>query len=113
MSWPHARPRRSYSVAPDRVDGGQDDHLRGALEPMLLKVCTPTPRSMRSARALTLRATQNKVDVALWGHVHTYERTCGITGNFECGERDEDGMGACAAAAAARTCGAASRPRPR
>lgn len=31
------------------------------------------------------------VDVALWGHVHKYERTCGIVSAGVCGARDEDG----------------------
>ena len=26
------------------------------------------------------------VDLALWGHTHTYERACGIAGNFTCAE---------------------------
>ena len=31
------------------------------------------------------------VDVAFWGHVHQYERTCGIVVNGTCGAADEDG----------------------
>jgi acid phosphatase type 7 len=31
------------------------------------------------------------VDVALWGHIHKYERTCGILTAGTCADRDEDG----------------------
>jgi hypothetical protein len=30
-----------------------------------------------------------KVNIAIWGHVHTYERTCGIE-NFICADDDND-----------------------
>jgi hypothetical protein len=43
-------------------------HLREIYEPLLLKF---------------------KVDLCFWGHVHQYERTCGMK-NFTCAERDED-----------------------
>lgn len=46
------------------------------------------------AHALLRPTPQHKVDLGLWGHVHVYERTCGITGNFTCAARDEDGVGA-------------------
>jgi len=32
---------------------------------------------------------QYNVNLALWGHVHKYERTCGVS-NFTCAEDDSD-----------------------
>ena len=32
-----------------------------------------------------------KVDLAVWGHVHQYERSCGIASNGTCAKTDEDG----------------------
>ena len=33
-----------------------------------------------------------KVDIIMVGHMHKYERTCGMIDDFVCGERDEDGI---------------------
>ena len=38
-----------------------------------------------------VRSRKYDVDVAFWGHVHQYERTCGIVTNGVCGAVDEDG----------------------
>eukprot|EP00753_Platysulcus_tardus_P006958 PLAT14727.2.p2 GENE.PLAT14727.2~~PLAT14727.2.p2 ORF type:complete len:158 (+),score=50.26 PLAT14727.2:38-475(+) len=46
--------------------GAQNEFMREILEPMMLK---------------------HGVDLVLWGHVHAYERTCGIA-NYTCAAKD-------------------------
>ncbi len=73
--------------------------LAAALEPLFQYVCplgvdytaiaiSPFRKDSSGACA---DCRQNDVDVALWGHVHQYERTCGIVSNGVCGAVDEDG----------------------
>lgn len=47
-----------------------DNHLKYALQPLFTKY---------------------KVDMAMWGHVHAWERTCGFVGNYTCGADDSEG----------------------
>jgi hypothetical protein len=68
------RPMYSSSIAhtidPAHPLGYFDDHLRGAVEPLVAKY---------------------RADMFLAGHVHTYERQCGFTTNFTCAETDSQG----------------------
>jgi len=50
------------------LDAGMSPYIQQILEPVLVA---------------------NKVDLALWGHVHDYERFCGMT-NGTCAKSDED-----------------------
>jgi len=56
------------SLGPDHMNKGVDNVFREAIEPLLLKY---------------------QVDLGLWGHVHTYERTCPMAGKFTCAKPGE------------------------
>ncbi|KAM9958260.1 hypothetical protein ACTFIW_001121 [Dictyostelium discoideum] len=62
------RPLYSSALPEDSI--GSITALREAIEPLFQKY---------------------DVDMALWGHVHIYERTCGFIGNFTCADNDNDG----------------------
>jgi len=58
----------SYRARRQLLDLGHADYMHSSIEPLLAKY---------------------HVDVALWGHEHGYERTCGMF-NFTCADHDED-----------------------
>lgn len=59
-----------HTIDPALPQGHLDDQLRASVEPLLQKY---------------------EVDVFLAGHVHTYERSCSIAGNFTCAGAGEGG----------------------
>lgn len=61
---------KGHTLSVEDPGDAVDNHMRQSIEPLLA---------------------QYNVNMAMWGHVHAYERTCGIVGNFTCGASDSDG----------------------
>ncbi len=61
------------SIGPDMMGKGMDNVLRRVMEPLML---------------------QHRVDLGLWGHIHTYERTCAMKDSFVCADKDDTTKGA-------------------
>lgn len=58
------------SMSPTSLNGGFGDHMREYLEPLFQKY---------------------NVNMAFYGHVHSYERSCGMSAPFVCAADDSDG----------------------